>query len=101
VDDLNTIRRELELFQPTLAAKPQIVAANKIDAVDEPERVEALRARALELGLEFLEVSGVSGAGLPELLEAMWREVAAGRQTSAADIEIPDPMVGEAPAPTR
>ena len=34
VDDLDTVRRELELFQPTLAAKPQIVAANKIDALD-------------------------------------------------------------------
>ena len=32
VEDLDTVRRELELFQPTLAAKPQIVAANKIDA---------------------------------------------------------------------
>ena len=32
VDDLDTVRKELELFQPTLAAKPQIVAANKMDA---------------------------------------------------------------------
>src|SRR3989442_15327787 len=31
--DLDTVRRELELFQPTLAAKPQLVAANKIDAI--------------------------------------------------------------------
>src|SRR5438105_6273187 len=31
-DDLDTLRRELELFAPSLAAKPQIVAANKIDA---------------------------------------------------------------------
>src|SRR5438876_2039268 len=35
VEDLDTLRRELELFQPTLAAKPQIVAANKIDALDD------------------------------------------------------------------
>ena len=34
VEDLDTVRQELELFQPTLAAKPQIVAANKMDAVD-------------------------------------------------------------------
>ena len=38
VDDLDTVRRELELFQPTLAAKPQVVAANKIDAVDDDDR---------------------------------------------------------------
>src|SRR6188474_1258688 len=41
VADLDTVRRELELFQPTLAAKPQIVAANKIDAVD-PDDVDAV-----------------------------------------------------------
>src|SRR5690349_24884044 len=32
VGDLDTVRRELELFQPALAAKPQLVAANKLDA---------------------------------------------------------------------
>src|SRR5476651_2519529 len=42
VEDLETVRRELELFQPTLAAKPQIVAANKLDAVDDPDRVTAV-----------------------------------------------------------
>ena len=46
VDDLEPSARELELFQPTLAAKPQIVAANKIDALDEEERAASLeRAR--------------------------------------------------------
>src|SRR6202790_1742723 len=42
VHDLDTVRRELELFQPTLAAKPQIVTANKMDAVDDESRVHAL-----------------------------------------------------------
>src|SRR5258708_213093 len=36
VEDLDKVRRELELFQPALAAKPQIVAANKVDVL-EPE----------------------------------------------------------------
>src|SRR5262245_1018946 len=88
VEDLDTVRRELELFQPALAAKPQIVAANKIDAADDPARIEAVRGRARELGLPFYRVSGVSGAGVPELLEAMWRELNAARQQSAADISL-------------
>src|SRR5216110_1765576 len=33
VEDLDVVRRELELFQPALAMKPQLVAANKLDAV--------------------------------------------------------------------
>jgi len=83
VSDLDTVRHELELYQPTLAAKPQIVAANKIDALDDESRVEALARRAAALKLPFFRVSGVSGAGLPELLEAMWQRLAAARQTAA------------------
>ena len=74
-DDLDTVRKELELFAPTLAAKPQIVVANKMDAVDPSNdaAVVALEKRAAQLGLPFLRVSGVSGQGVPDLLEAMWK----------------------------
>ncbi|HMF94663.1 MAG TPA: GTPase ObgE [Vicinamibacterales bacterium] len=83
--DLDTVRRELELFQPALAAKPQVVAANKIDAIDPAhnEALDALRRRAAALDLPFLQVSGATGAGVPDLLEAMWRRLAASRQSAA------------------
>ena len=92
VDDLDTVRRELELFHPALAAKPQIVAANKMDAVDDPDRVASLERRAAELGLPFLRISGATGEGLPDLLEAMWQRLAdkdARQGESAATIETP------------
>src|SRR2546425_4191426 len=79
VEDLDTVRRELELFQPALAAKPQLVAANKMDAVDDESRVKALGRRAKELDLSFFRVSGAAGTGVPELLEAMWTHLAAQR----------------------
>jgi GTP-binding protein len=84
-EDLDTVRNELELFQPTLAAKPQVVVANKIDALDveHEDAVVALAKRAAELDLPFLRVSGVSGEGIPELLEAMWRGLAGSRQSAA------------------
>jgi GTP-binding protein len=72
VDDLDTVRRELELFRPELAAKPQIVAANKIDALDDESRVSELCTRARALGLPFFRISAVTGAGVSELLEAAW-----------------------------
>ena len=81
--DLDTVRRELELFQPTFAARPQLVAANKIDAVPDASRVDGLARRASELGLPFFAISAVTGAGVPELLEAMWGRLAAARQTAA------------------
>ncbi len=83
VEDLATVRRELELFQPALAAKPQLVAANKMDAVDEPARVTALERRAAELKLPFFRISGATGAGVPDLIEAMWHRLAASRQSAA------------------
>jgi GTP-binding protein len=89
VDDLDTVRRELELFQPTLAAKPQIVVANKIDALDDEDRVVALKRRASKLRLPFFKISGVTGAGVPELLEAAWRELARSRTATARDLNHP------------
>jgi len=77
-DDLTVIRRELELFRAELLERPQLVAATKIDAVDEPERLERLRARASEWRLPVFPISAVTGQGLPALLEALWRGMAAG-----------------------
>src|SRR3979411_2293132 len=66
VDDLDTLRRELEPLQPELAAKPQLVVANKMDAVDpasDDGGVKKLAARAKALHLPFFKISGVTGAG--------------------------------------
>ena len=56
-EDLDVIRRELELFQAALLVEPQLVAANKIDALDEPERLERLEARSAALGLPLFRIS--------------------------------------------
>jgi GTPase len=79
VEDLEIVRRELTLFQPGFAARPQLVAANKMDALDpvnEADRVQDLEKRASQLGLPFFRISGVTGAGVPELLEAIWPHLA-------------------------
>jgi GTP-binding protein len=73
--DLDIVRRELQLFDTNLAAKPQIVAANKVDAGDAAQ-IESLARRAADLGLPFFKVSGVTGAGMSDLLEAAWQRLA-------------------------
>jgi GTPase len=85
VEDLDTVRRELELFQPELAGKPQIVAANKMDAAgpDGTPVVRRLEKRAKALKLPFFRISGATGAGVPELLEALWRQLTAARLSAA------------------
>jgi GTPase len=82
VEDFETVRAELELFDKAFAAKPQIVAANKIDAVDDEKRVNDLEKRAKKLKLPFFRISGVSGDGVPALLEAMWKHLAAEREAA-------------------
>ena len=82
VSDLDTIRRELELFRPELAAKPQLVAANKIDALDDETRVAGLARRADELRLPFFRISAVSGQGVAQLLETAWNRLLAERRSS-------------------
>lgn len=75
VTDYEVINRELEAYDPQLASRPQIVVATKIDAVDEPDRIERLRIRASRDGREFFAISSVTGAGVRELITAVGREV--------------------------
>jgi GTPase len=89
VEDFEVISRELVLFAGagdetavSLADKPRIIAANKIDALDEPDRLKRLTKHAKKLKVPIFPVSAVTGAGIKELIEAMWREVAE-RSTSA------------------
>jgi GTP-binding protein len=72
VDDFDAIRRELELYNPALLEKPQLVAANKMDALDDPVRLAALEKRVKKLKLRFFKISGVTGAGVDDLIEAAW-----------------------------
>jgi GTP-binding protein len=88
VEDFDTIRRELELYNPEMIAKPQLVAANKIDAVDDPKRVAALEKRAKKLKLKFFEISAVTGQGTKELIEAAWPIIVKGREADAKVIEL-------------
>jgi len=93
VQDFEVIQRELELFAgaqpqgdpagPVLADKPRLAAANKIDALDEPDRLSRLRACLEDTGIALHPISAVTGEGVQALLEAMWRVVADGRQREA------------------
>jgi GTP-binding protein len=77
VEDFETVQRELSLFSPELAAKPQVVAATKIDAVVDETLVEGLKRHVEELGLPFARISSVTGEGVDSLLESMWRHLPA------------------------
>src|SRR5687768_3819507 len=60
VEDYEIINRELANYNAELAERPQVVVATKIDALDEPERLESLRRRAEKDGKDFFEISAVT-----------------------------------------
>jgi GTP-binding protein len=65
------VNHELRSYNPELAQRPQFVIATKIDALDEPERLEALRRQAAADGLPFYEISSVTNRGTKELVAAI------------------------------
>ncbi len=68
-DDWKKINRELALYSPELAKKPQIVAANKIDLPEGRERFEKLRRALRRKKVEVIGVSAATGEGVGELLD--------------------------------
>jgi GTPase len=75
VDDFLAISRELELYNADLLGKPQLVAAAKLDALDEPERLARLRDFCGERGLELFAISAVTGLGVKELVNALGKRI--------------------------
>jgi GTP-binding protein len=71
VADYETVNRELAAYNPELALREQIVVASKIDALDEPERVESLRRRAQADHRLFFAISSVANQGVRELVNAV------------------------------
>ncbi len=79
-----TVRRELAAYGHGLTEKPQIVALNKCDALDD-ELVAAQRAEVIAAGGgPVLAVSAVAGHGVREVLGALRREIDQARAGAAA-----------------
>jgi len=74
IEAFEAINRELELYSPKLAQKPQIVIANKIDALSDKSLLSELEKYFKERGYEFYAVSALTGEGLEELKEGLWRK---------------------------
>ena len=70
VEDVRKINEELRSYDETLLSRPQIIAANKIDALteDSPDYVGMLREAFEPEGVPVFAISAVTGEGVKELL---------------------------------
>lgn len=75
IADYQTVTHELEAYSPEVAAKPKIAVATKLDALDDPTRLEEFEQFCRSEGLEFHSISAASGKGLKELLRAVERKL--------------------------
>ena len=94
VEDYEVITNELGCFSHALVEKPCLVAGSKIDAMQDPRRLEALRAHCATLGIAFQAISSVTGQGLDSLLRETGRRVREARkaeQEPPGDGTRPDP----------
>jgi GTP-binding protein len=66
----DVLRREVALYSPDLAAKPHVVVLTKIDLTTPDAPRPTIRTEA---GAPVAPISAVTRAGLPELLEVLWR----------------------------
>ncbi len=70
IADIHAINKELNAYNPEIAARPQVIAANKIDAIWDKENdpVEMIRKEFEPEGIKIFPISAVSGQGLKELM---------------------------------
>ena len=78
LEDIKTLKKELEAYNPQIAARPQVIAANKIDCfagggqspyTEQGETVLAAIKEEFEpKGMRVFPISAVSGQGVKELL---------------------------------
>jgi GTPase len=80
--DLEVIEHELAQYGEAFEGRPRVVAINKIDTLNSDEgrrQLAELREELRARNIPLFAISAATGAGLPPLLDALWRRLAAVR----------------------
>ena len=81
LSDLATVRAEVAAYDPALARRVGLIAANKLDLAAARDNLAGFGAGAETLGLTVLPVSALAGVGVAELLAEVGRRLAQADQT--------------------
>lgn len=71
--DFHIINNELEMYSKVLSKKKQIVAANKIDLIQDDKKLKDLCTAIENEGFKIFPICTLTGEGIPELMEAVWK----------------------------
>jgi len=86
ISDFQTLRMELKLYDPTLAARPWAVVANKMDLPETKENLKRFKTKFRKA--KVLPVCAEKGEGLDALRALLAEAIEAGKLTSPADDQI-------------
>ena len=81
VNDLQNLRREIDLYDPTLSSRPWLIVANKMDLPDAKENLEVLRERFPKIAI--IPISAANGEGIDTLKEALAERMNGDRSLSS------------------
>jgi GTP-binding protein len=69
MEDLQNIRREIDLYDPALSSRPWLIVANKMDLPDAEKNLRAIQERFPKI--RIIPTSAAKGEGIAELKEAL------------------------------
>lgn len=96
-DDYKVLDRELRLYSKVLAAKPRLIVSNKMDLPTSAENLARFRAK---FPVPVAPISCVSGEGLNELREILWKAVKENKLSQAAK-DLTLKRIAQPAAPSR
>ncbi len=92
VEDFEVVRQELQMYGADLShaggltSKHHIVAASKVDVLEDQARLVQLEQHVQALDIPLVPISAVTGAGVDRLLELVWSALEAERVAEADDV---------------
>lgn len=92
VEDMIKVNNELKLFDSALAAKPQIVAVNKIDLPPVQARLPEIEAAFRQAGIEIFSLSAETGEGVAQLMSVTLKKLSQMPTQKEVGKEIPCPV---------
>ena len=75
IDDFRIINEELSKYNMELEERPQLVAANKTDIIQDPDAYEEFKKEMKKQGYPLFEISAATGKGVNELMKAAFSEL--------------------------
>lgn len=75
IEDFEAINEELRRYNPELAKRPQIVAANKCDLIYDREKADEFKAYIRNLGYHYFEISAAANIGVGDLMNKVAEEL--------------------------